>query len=201
MTKKIQETEKVKHPECTIFSRFSKTLAYNQTDANIVSVHNWPENRKTSTEHILNDLKLKDFYNSKNISAFMTYTKALIVNENGEVGCAIVLGTENGRGIQIQIMRPNIGKLMEVLFCFKFSGIPLGDSFEQLGSPDASLVSVARLLLAYQAALERDASEETWEFLNNWTNIFYNICQKGYEPEFVSDYITNELCIGRPVKM
>lgn len=200
MGKIKEKSVKTKRPECTIYSRFSKTLAYNQTDTNVVSVHNWPENKKTSTEHLLSDLTLKDFYNSKNIPAFMTYTKALIVNDKGEIGCAIVLGTENGRGIQIQIMRPNLGKLMEVLFCFKFSGIPLGDNFEQLGSPDTSLVSVARLLLAYQATLERDATEETWEYLNNWTNIFYGICQKGYEPEFVSDYITNELCIGRPVK-
>ena len=192
-----QKENKIKRPECTIYSRFSKTLAYNQTGENIVAVHNWPENKRTSTEHLLDDLKLSDFYNSKNIPAFMTYTKALITNEAGEIGCAIVLGTENGRGVQIQIMRPNLGKLMEVLFCFKFSGIPLGDNFEQLGSPDASLVSVASLLLAFQAVLDRDAKEDTWDYLNNWTNLFYAICQKGYEPEVVRDYIINELCVGR----
>ena len=184
--------------DCTIFSRFSKTLAYNQTGKNVVSVHNWPEDRVTSTDHLLESLTLEDFYNTKNIPAFMTYTKALTVNDNGEIGCAVVIGTESGHGAQVPIMRPNLGKLMEVLFCFKFSGIPLGDNFDQIGSPDSSLVSVAKLLLTYQMTLEREATEETWEYLNAWTNIFYDVCQKGFPPEFTSDYISNELCVGRP---
>ena len=200
MSKDKKENGNVTRTDCTIFSRFSKTLAYNQTNTNVVSVHNWPYDRKTSTEHLLDALMLQDFYNSKNIPAFMSYTKSLATTSDGEIGFVIVLGTESGKGVQVKIMRPNLGKLMEVLFCFKFSGVPLGDNFDAIASPDTSLVSVSRLLLAYQTALERDATEETWEYLNAWTNIFYNLCEKGIDPDFLSDYISNELCVGRPNK-
>ena len=184
----------------TIYSRFSKTLAYNQTDTNIVSVHNWPHDRMTSTDHLLDALTLDDFYNSRNVPAFMTYTKSLAATADGEIGFAIVLGTQNGHSFQVKVMRPNLGKLMEVLFCFKFSGIPMGDNFDAVNSPDASLVSVSRLLTAYQTALDRDATDDTWEYLNTWTNVFYELCEKGLDPDCLSDYISNDLCVGRPKK-
>ena len=179
-----------------VYSSFSKTLLYQQAEhENIISVKNFPVSELNSVEHALLDVKLKDFYDKKNNAAFKTYSRALIDDKDGRIGCALIFGSDKGE-VKVNIMRDNLGKLMEVLFCFKFVGIPMDPAAESESTKDGKSVSLSRILTAYRLCLDKELSDESdeWEYLNNEINKFNDVLCTTDSLTKISDYMIDTLC-------
>ena len=181
-----------------VYSSFSKTLLYNQQESgNVISVKNFPSSQLNSVEHALLNVHLPDFYDEKNNDAFQTYSRALIRDKKKRIGCSLIFGSQNDDQITVNIMRDNLGKLMEVLFCFKFVGIPMDADAESESIADGKTVSLSRILTAYSLCLDKelpDRSEE-WGFLTDEINKFNDVLCSTDNLGAISDYILDKLCV------
>lgn len=176
-----------------IHSIFSKTLMYNQNSAHIISVKNFPESSLIASEHAILDLTMNDFYDERNNAAFSSYCRGLNVSEDEKLCYSSKLMKENVEKPFI-IKRENCGKLMEVLFCLKFGGVPLNSESDT----DDKYIPVLRLLAVFQVLLDKTGTDKEWTFLNDEINKFADMCEKNdYDIDVAIDYIANELCVRK----
>lgn len=181
-----------------VYSSFSKTLLYSQQESgNVISVKNFPASRLNSVEHALLNVHLPDFYDEKNNDAFQTYSRALIRDKKKRIGCSLIFGSQNDDQITVNIMRDNLGKLMEVLFCFKFVGIPMDADAESESIADGKTVSLSRILTAYSLCLNKELPDESeeWGFLTDEINKFNDVLCSTDNLSAISDYILDKLCV------
>ena len=181
-----------------IYSSFSKTLLYSQQESsNVISVKNFPASQLNSVEHALLHIHLPDFYDEKNNDAFQTYSRALIRDKKKRIGCSLIFGSQNDDQITVNIMRDNLGKLMEVLFCFKFVGIPMDADAESESIADGKTVSLSRILTAYSLCLDKELPDESeeWRFLTDEINKFNDVLCSTDNLSAISDYILDKLCV------
>ena len=179
-----------------VYSSFSKSLLYNQQNStNIISVKNYPQDNICSTEIALKDLHVDDFYNKENNDAFLTYSRALVKDETGRIGCSIVFGSDDGQ-VKINIMRETLGALMEVLFCFEIVGIPMDNSAED-NPNDKKTVTLKTILSYFKKCIDKEIPDEDpkWNFLNNQIIEFNKFLIEERNLNEVSDYILDKLCI------
>lgn len=179
-----------------VYSSFSKTLLYQQQDkGNIIAVKNFPTSELNSVEHALLNLHLKDFYDKKNNKAFRTYSRAIIDDKDGRIGCSLIFGSTKGE-VKVNIMRESLGELMEVLFCFKFVGIPMDPAAESEALKDGSGVSLSRILTSYRFCLDKELpdEDEKWDFLNDEINKFNDVLCQTDNLSKISDYMIDNLC-------
>ena len=180
-----------------VYSSFSKTLLYSQQESgNVISVKNFPASQLNSVEHALLNIHLPDFYDEKNNDAFQTYSRALIRDKKKRIGCSLIFGSQDDQ-ITVNIMRDNLGKLMEVLFCFKFVGIPMDADAESESIADGKTVSLSRILTAYSLCLDKELPDESeeWRFLNDEINKFNDVLCSTDNLSAISDYILDKLCV------
>ena len=181
-----------------VYSSFSKTLLYSQQESgNVISVKNFPSSQLNSVEHALLNVHLPDFYDEKNNDAFQTYSRALIRDKKKRIGCSLIFGSQNDDQITVNIMRDNLGKLMEVLFCFKFVGIPMDADAESESIADGKTVSLSRILTAYSLCLDKELPDdsEEWGFLTDEINKFNDVLCSTDNLSAISDYILDKLCV------
>ena len=181
-----------------VYSSFSKTLLYSQQESgNVISVKNFPSSQLNSVEHALLNVHLPDFYDEKNNDAFQTYSRALIRDKKKRIGCSLIFGSQNDDQITVNIMRDNLGKLMEVLFCFKFVGIPMDADAESESIADGKTVSLSRILTAYSLCLNKELPDESeeWGFLTDEINKFNDVLCSTDNLSAISDYILDKLCV------
>ena len=181
-----------------VYSSFSKTLLYSQQESgNVISVKNFPSSQLNSVEHALLNVHLPDFYDEKNNDAFQTYSRALIRDKKKRIGCSLIFGSQNDDQITVNIMRDNLGKLMEVLFCFKFVGIPMDADAESESIADGKTVSLSRILTAYSLCLDKELPDESeeWRFLTDEINKFNDVLCSTDNLSAISDYILDKLCV------
>ena len=181
-----------------VYSSFSKTLLYSQQESgNVISVKNFPASQLNSVEHALLNVHLPDFYDEKNNDAFQTYSRALIRDKKKRIGCSLIFGSQNDDQITVNIMRDNLGKLMEVLFCFKFVGIPMDADAESESIADGKTVSLSRILTAYSLCLDKELPDESeeWGFLTDEINKFNDVLCSTDNLSAISDYILDKLCL------
>ena len=181
-----------------VYSSFSKTLLYRQQESgNVISVKNFPASQLNSVEHALLNVHLPDFYDEKNNDAFQTYSRALIRDKKKRIGCSLIFGSQNDDQITVNIMRDNLGKLMEVLFCFKFVGIPMDADAESESIADGKTVPLSRILTAYSLCLNKELPDESeeWGFLNDEINKFNDVLCSTDNLSAISDYILDKLCV------
>ena len=182
-----------------IYSSFSKTLLYSQQESgNVISVKNFPASQLNSVEHALLNIHLPDFYDEKNNDAFQTYSRALIRDKKKRIGCSLIFGSQNDQ-ITVNIMRDNLGKLMEVLFCFKFIGIPMDADAESESISDGKTVPLSRILTAYSLCLNKELPDdsEEWGFLTDEINKFNDVLCSTDNLGAISDYILDKLCVKK----
>ena len=181
-----------------VYSSFSKTLLYSkQESGNVISVKNFPSSQFNSVEHALLNVHLPDFYDEKNNDAFQTYSRALIRDKKKRIGCSLIFGSQNDDQITVNIMRDNLGKLMEVLFCFKFVGIPMDADAESESISDGKTVPLSRILTAYSLCLNKELPDESeeWGFLTDEINKFNDVLCSTDNLSAISDYILDKLCV------
>ena len=181
-----------------VYSSFSKTLLYSQQESgNVISVKNFPVSQLNSVEHALLNVHLPDFYDEKNNDAFQTYSRALIRDKKKRIGCSLIFGSQNDDQITVNIMRDNLGKLMEVLFCFKFVGIPMDADAESESIADGKTVPLSRILTAYSLCLNKELPDdsEEWGFLTDEINKFNDVLCSTDNLSAISDYILDKLCV------
>ena len=181
-----------------IYSSFSITLLYSQQESgNVISVKNFPSSQLNSVEHALLNVHLPDFYDEKNNDAFQTYSRALIRDKKKRIGCSLIFGSQNDDQITVNIMRDNLGKLMEVLFCFKFVGIPMDADAESESIADGKTVPLSRILTAYSLCLNKELPDESeeWGFLTDEINKFNDVLCSTDNLSAISDYILDKLCV------
>ena len=181
-----------------VYSSFSKTLLYSQQESgNVISVKNFPSSQLNSVEHALLNVHLPDFYDEKNNDAFQTYSRALIRDKKKRIGCSLIFGSQNDDQITVNIMRDNLGKLMEVLFCFKFVGIPMDADAESESISDGNTVPLSRILTAYSLCLNKELPDESeeWGFLTDEINKFNDVLCSTDNLSAISDYILDKLCV------
>ena len=181
-----------------VYSSFSKTLLYSQQESgNVISVKNFPSSQLNSVEHALLNVHLPDFYDEKNNDAFQTYSRALIRDKKKRIGCSLIFGSQNDDQITVNIMRDNLGKLMEVLFCFKFVGIPMDADAESESISDGKTVPLSRILTAYSLCLNKELPDESeeWGFLTDEINKFNDVLCSTDNLSAISDYILDKLCV------
>lgn len=180
-----------------IFSRFSDTLFYQQVGSeNIVRVKNYPAGNLEASDISILSARLEDYYSPDNNRAFATYSNGLSVADDGRICCSMMMSSNDGRPVEVKIIRESLGKLMEVLFVFKFAGIEM-DSAAEKGS--GSTLPLSSVLMFYRLALDKELSDEDtmWDYLNNEIEKFVTYASANDDVGKIADYIISRLCIEK----